>query len=169
MYVSYYASNPIGRQTSKPAIPSPRVRRSPCKWHPAHGAPLRGRFSGLRPPLAHRAGESLPKSRGHSSSSSFGSISFAANACSALSRETIFFPVCASISRRVLPAMRPPCAATIRLAANVRGRRSLEISVVVASASMFSTNSKFVMLSRRLSVFNPLYRLYCPSYSTSPA
>lgn len=85
----------------EPAKPSPRVRRSPRKWHPAHGAPLRGRFSGLRPPLAHRTEESLPKSRGHSFSSSSCSISFAANACSALSRETIFF--------RSVPRFRGGC------------------------------------------------------------
>ena len=88
------------------------------------------------------------------------SDSFAANACFAFRRETIFFPVWASISRRVFPAMRPPCAATMRFAAMVRGLRSLEISVVVASASMFNTNSRLVILSRRLSVFSPLNCLY---------
>lgn len=86
---------------------------------------------------------------------------FVVSTCSAVSREMIFLPVWVSISRWVLPAMRPPCAAMVRFAATVRGFFSLEISVVVASASMLSTSLRLVMLSRRLSVFRPLYCLYC--------
>ena len=96
----------------------------------------------------------------YASGCSIPSAVFSANACFAVSGDTILFPVWASISRRVFPAIRPPCAATARFAAVVRGFRSFEISVVVASARMLSTSYRLVMLSRRLSVFSHLYCLY---------
>lgn len=44
---------------------------------------------------------------------------------------------------------------------STRGAFCLEISVVVASASIFSTSSSVVMLSRRFSFFSPFRFLYC--------
>ena len=67
-----------------------------------------------------------------------------------------FLPVFSSISLRVLPAIVPPCFAIVLFSSNVSGSFSLLISVVVASASILSTNSKLVMLSRKLSLFKPL-------------
>ena len=49
--------------------------------------------------------------------------------------EMTFFPVLASISLRVFPAIVPPCRAIILFSVIVFGFFSFDISVVVASAS----------------------------------
>ena len=49
-----------------------------------------------------------------------------------------------------------------RFSANKDGFCCLDISVVVASAGMFRTSSRVVMLSRRFSFFRPFRSLYCP-------
>ncbi len=59
-------------------------------------------------------------------------------------------------------AMAPPCCATFLLGSSPCGLVALEISVVDTSASILRTNSVFVILSRRLSFFSPLYALYSP-------
>jgi len=62
---------------------------------------------------------------------------------------------------RALPAIVPPWFAIVRLSSNVSGVFSLDISVVVASASMFKTNSRLLILSRRFSFLSSLNCLYC--------
>jgi hypothetical protein len=74
---------------------------------------------------------------------------------------TIFLPVCCSIFFLVSPAISTPFYAIFLFSSNVLGLFSLLISVVVASANIFSTSSRFVILSRRFSFFNPLKFLYC--------
>ena len=64
------------------------------------------------------------------------------------------------VPRRAIPAASPPLRATAMFSENVLGAFCLEISVVVASASIFSTSSSVVMLSRRFSFFNPFRFLY---------
>ena len=70
-------------------------------------------------------------------------------------------PVCRSIAFRASPATLPPERATSTFSRKPSGAFCLEISVVVASASMLRTNSNVVMLSRRFSFFKPLRFLYC--------
>lgn len=53
------------------------------------------------------------------------------------------FPVSASISLRVSPAIRSPRRATCLFASKVFGYVVLEISIVVASANIFRTSSIF--------------------------
>ena len=72
------------------------------------------------------------------------------------------FPVFSSSSCRAFLAMAPPCCATFLLGSSPCGLVALEISVVDTSASILRTNSVFVILSRRLSFFSPLYALYSP-------
>src|SRR5450759_1927901 len=74
---------------------------------------------------------------------------------------TTFFPVLASLSFLVLPAIVPPCLAIILFSSRLFGFFSLLISVVVASASIFKTNSRLVILSLRFSFFKFLCCLYC--------
>ena len=71
-------------------------------------------------------------------------------------------PVSASRACRAIPATLPPRLATCLFSSKVCGFAVLEISVVDASASMVSTSSKSVMLSRRFSFVRPFSRLYCP-------
>ena len=54
----------------------------------------------------------------------------------------------------------PPARATAMFSERVAGAFCLEISVVVASANIFSTSSSVVMLSRRFSFFKPFRFLY---------
>lgn len=72
--------------------------------------------------------------------------------CLAFKALTTFFPVLASISFRVLPAIVPPCRAITLLSSNDFGFFSFEISEVVASASMFNSNSRLVMPACRNTV-----------------
>lgn len=71
------------------------------------------------------------------------------------------FPVRFSMACRAFPAIFPPLLATCLFSSKVCGCSFFDISVVVASASMFKTNSKVVILSRRFSFFKPLKVLYC--------
>jgi len=61
---------------------------------------------------------------------------------------------------RVLPAITPPCFAMVLFSSRFLGFLSLLISVVLASASMLSTSSRLVILSRRFSFFKPFSFLY---------
>lgn len=70
-------------------------------------------------------------------------------------------PVSSSKAFRATWATPPPRLATRRFSSNPSGSSRLDISVVVASASMVRTNSKSDILSRRFSFFNPFSRLYC--------
>lgn len=109
---------------------------------------------------------SLVISNNHSSSSSSDGnpscLSGGGRISEALSFETIGRPVCSSIRLRVSAAILPPRWATFALSRNPLGFSDLEISTVAASATMFNANSIVVMLSRRLSFFKPLKRLYPP-------
>ena len=60
-----------------------------------------------------------------------------------------------------ISAILPPERATSTFSRKPSGAFCLEISVVVASASILRTNSSVVMLSRRFSFFKPLRFLYC--------
>ena len=60
---------------------------------------------------------------------------FASSKDLAFNWEMTFFPVLASISLRVFPAIVPPCRAIILFSVIVFGFFSFDISVVVASAS----------------------------------
>ena len=70
-----------------------------------------------------------------------------------------------STAFRAIPAASPPSRATAMFSENVLGAFYLEISVVVASASIFSTSSSVVMLSRRFSFFKPFRFLYGKYYN----
>src|SRR5690606_34787804 len=71
-----------------------------------------------------------------------------------------FFPVFSSICFLVFPAIIPPCFAIFLFSLKFFGFFSLLISVVVASASIFKTSSKLLILSLRLSFLRPLKFLY---------
>ena len=72
------------------------------------------------------------------------------------------FPVFSSNSLRAFRAIAPPCCTTFYWDSSPFGLVNLEISVVDTSASIFRTSSVFVILSRRLLLFKPLYALYSP-------
>ena len=55
----------------------------------------------------------------------------------------------------------PPARATAAFSEKDAGFRWRDISVVVASASILSTSSKVVMLSRKFSFVSPFRFLYC--------
>lgn len=78
-------------------------------------------------------------------------------------------PVLTSISCRALPAIAPPSRAAALLSSKPCGLTALEISVVEASASMFRTSSRFVILSRRFSFLRFLCRLYSETESQDQA
>ncbi len=69
-------------------------------------------------------------------------------------------PVCFSISILAFFAAVPPALAIFLLFSNPRGFFFFDISVTDASASIFNTNSRLVILSLKFSFFNPLYLLY---------
>ena len=79
----------------------------------------------------------------------------------AFSRVTTFLPLLDSNCLRATAATEPPASATCAFSLRVLGLRCCDISVVDASASIFMSNYRLVLLSRRLSVFRPLYCLYC--------
>ena len=68
----------------------------------------------------------------------------------------IFLPVLLSISFLALPATLPPSTATYLFSGKSFGFFTFDISVVAVSASIFKTNSKLVILSRKFSFFKSL-------------
>lgn len=72
----------------------------------------------------------------------------------------MLFPVFDSISFLAIPATFPPSFATFLFSVKLSGFLSFEISVVDASASIFRTSSRLVMLSLRFCFLRPLYFLY---------
>lgn len=73
---------------------------------------------------------------------------------------TTFFPVRDSSSFLATFATLPPCLATFLLSLKSLGLVATEISLVLASASIFKMSSVFVILSRRFSFFSPFSALY---------
>ena len=71
------------------------------------------------------------------------------------------FPVLLSMFSRASFATFAPSKATSWLCSNPSGSFALPISDAEASAKILRASSIFVILSRRLSFFNPLKFLYC--------